>query len=79
MIMCPEWSQDGLSATELSLQEMKAVGAGGLFIRQTVVQDPFFHVSSEITEIRHMGIQISVLLQLLLIRISVSGGWDLCN
>lgn len=31
MIMCSEWSQDGLTATELSLQEMKGVGAGAVY------------------------------------------------
>lgn len=45
MIMCSEWSQGGLSATELSLQEMEGV-AGGLFIRQIVVQDPQFFFTS---------------------------------
>lgn len=60
MIIYFEWSQDGLAATELSLQEMKGAGKR-LFIRQWLFKDPslfffFFHFPSEITEIRHIGI-----------------------
>ena len=59
MIIYSEWSQDGLAATELSLQEMKEAGRR-LFIRQCLFKDPslffFFHFPSEITEIRHIGI-----------------------
>lgn len=40
MIIYSKWSQAGLAATELSLQEMKgAVGGGGVY-RKIVVQDP---------------------------------------
>ena len=59
MIIYSEWSQDGLAATELSLQEMKEAGRR-LFIRQWLFKDPslffFFNFPSEITEIRHIGI-----------------------
>lgn len=76
MIMCSERGQDGLATTELSLQEVRGAGRG-LFIRQIVVRDPsffFFRVSSEITEIRRVGVQTVVLLRLTSIRVSVSGG-----
>lgn len=48
MIIYSEWSQDGLAATELSLQEMKGAGRR-LFIRQWLFKDPslfFFFFTS---------------------------------
>lgn len=38
MIIWSEWSQDGLATTGRSAQEVRGEG---LFIRQTVVQEPF--------------------------------------